>query len=262
MSLSSVSRLDGKIAIVTGASRGQGEAEARQLIAEGACVVCGDILDDEGNAVAESLGGSSAFVHLDVRKEEEWNRALDVARELFGEPTILINNAGITHACPILEETAVAITELLDVNVVGVLLGMKTVAKSMITAGGGSIVNVSSNSGLSGVAGLAAYSASKWAVRGLTRSGAIELGPYGIRVNSIHPGAIETPMLRETGFEFDPNRYPLRRIGTSAEVALLVAFLASAESKFITGAEMAIDGGSTAGFSPILSNVRELASPS
>lgn len=247
-------RLDGKVAIISGAARGQGAAEARLFVAEGAKVVLGDVLDEEGEAVASDIGDDAVFVHLDVTEESHWQALVAAAEERFGPVNVLVNNAGI------LAFEAIDRIELADwdrvmrVNVNGVFLGIKTVTPSMGRAGGGSIVNVSSTAGLQGLPYMAAYVASKWAVRGLTKTAAIDLGQRGIRVNSVHPGGIDTPMIAGS----DPSawsyrRQPVPRMGQPEEVARAVVFLASDEASYTTGAELAIDGGSTCGDLGLLS---------
>jgi len=261
-------RLDGKVAIVTGSARGMGEAEARLFAAEGARVVLADVLDDEGRAVAEEIGERGRYVHLDVTDEAGWQAVLAATVVAFGPPDILVNNAGILRVTPLLTTEVADFRHVLDVNLVGGYLGMKVVGSSMAEQGRGSIVNVSSTSGLVGNSTIGAYVASKWGVRGLTKAAAIELGPLGIRVNSLHPGGIATSMLGVTGFPAleeppapgsvadDPavaavdamvSRVPLGRAGRPIEVARMALFLASDESSYCTGMEFVVDGGSLAG---------------
>ena len=244
-------RLEGKVAIITGASRGQGEAEARRFVQEGASVLLTDVLDDEGHAVAGSLGEHAAYRHLDVCAEDEWIAAVADAEERFGPVTVLVNNAGILDFSSIEHQDLDNFRRVIDVNLIGTMLGIKSVAPSMRRAGGGSIINVSSNAGINGLPGLGAYVSSKWAVRGLSKSAAMELGRRGIRVNSLHPGGIDTPMTRMPGQEPDDTTFakslPLRRFGLADEVANVATFLASDEASYVTGAEWAVDGGATAG---------------
>jgi len=241
-------RLDGKVALISGGARGQGAAEARLFAAEGARVVIGDVLDDEGAQTAEELGDAVAYQHLDVTDEASWQAAVDDTEARFGPISVLVNNAGVLSWGPIDKIPVEEFERVLRVNVVGVFLGMKTVAASMERAGGGSIVNTSSTSGLTGLPYLGAYTASKWAVRGLTKTAAIDLGKKGIRVNSIHPGGIDTPMIAGTADDAPfYRRLPVPRLGSPDEVARAVLFLASDEASYTTGAELAIDGGATCG---------------
>jgi 3alpha(or 20beta)-hydroxysteroid dehydrogenase len=228
-------RLDGKVAIITGAARGQGAAEARLFAAEGARVLLADILDADGEAVAAEIGDAAAYTRLDVTDEAQWQAAVALAEQRFGPVTVLVNNAGILHF-QVLHETELSDFEnVMRVNVQGVFLGMKSVVPSMTRAGGGSIVNISSTAGLVGLPYFGAYVASKWAVRGLTKTAAIDLGHKGIRVNSVHPGGIDTPMV--AGTTGDAPFYK----------RLPVLFLASDEASYIAGAELAVDGGATCG---------------
>ena len=244
-------RLQGKVAIVTGAARGQGEAEARRFVAEGAMVLLTDVLDDDGEAAAADLGDGAAYRHLDVTSEDEWLAAVADCEARFGPVSILVNNAGILDFAPIEKQDVDKFRKVLDVNLTGTMLGMKSVAPSMKRAGGGSIVNISSNSGIWGIPMAGAYSASKWAVRGLSKTGALELGKHGIRVNSVHPGGVDTPMVRAPGYEPNDTAWaknlPLGRFGRPEEIAAVVTFLASDEAGYVTGAEWSVDGGATAG---------------
>lgn len=245
-------RLDGKIAIITGAARGQGAAEARRFVAEGARVMVTDVLDDEGRALADELGSATVYTPLDVTDEEQWRAALDLLLEAFGPPTVLVNNAGVLTFGALVDTPTEDFRRVVDVNLTGTFLGMKAVAPAMGEAGGGSIVNISSTGGLTGLPAVSAYVASKWGVRGLTKTAALELGPAGIRVNSVHPGGINTTMVAPEGtpdeaFQAFADKLPIRRIGRVGDVAELVLFLAAEESSYCTGAEFAIDGGQTAG---------------
>jgi len=244
-------RLEGKVAIVTGAARGQGEAEARRFVTEGARVLLTDVLDEEGQAVATDLGDAAAYRHLDVSSEEEWIAAVADAEERFGPVTILVNNAGILDFCSIEHQDVERFRKVIDVNLVGTMIGIKSVAPSMRRAGGGSIINISSNGGIMGLPGLGAYVSSKWAVRGLSKTAAMDLGKRGIRVNSLHPGGIDTPMTRIPGQEPNDSTFaktlPMQRFGLVDEVAAVVTFLASDEASYVTGAEWSVDGGATAG---------------
>lgn len=241
-------RLAGKVAFISGAAKGQGEAEARLFVAEGAQVVVTDVLDDEGERLAAELGDAARYVHLDVTSEEEWAAAVDRTVAAFGRLDVLVNNAGIMQFKGMLQITLEEYRRIIDVNQVGCFLGMRAVAGAM-SAGGGSIINVSSIQGLEGGVGMIGYSASKFAIRGMTKVAAGELGRFGIRVNSIHPGAIDTEMGRAgVGDQGDEilKGLPIGRMGRVEEVAQLVLFLASDESSYSTGAEFVCDGGWTA----------------
>jgi 3alpha(or 20beta)-hydroxysteroid dehydrogenase len=245
-------RLDGKVALISGAARGQGEAEARSFVREGARVVLGDILDDDGEQVAKDIGADALYRHLDVTSADDWQAAVQAATANFGRLDILVNNAGILklgliESMPLSEYLAV-----INVNQVGCYLGMQAAIPALRAAGGGSIINTSSTSGLIGMTGLAAYTASKFAIRGMTKVAAMELGHEGIRVNSVHPGGIDTAMTKLPEFgaidqEAAYRTQPIPRIGQPEEVAELMVFLASDASSFCTGAEFVIDGGFTTG---------------
>ncbi|RDI54324.1 glucose 1-dehydrogenase [Nocardia mexicana] len=240
--------LTGKVAIITGAARGQGAAEARLFVARGAQVVLTDVLEPEGKELAESLGETARFVRHDVTADDDWNAAVSVALSEFGRLDVLVNNAAVYTAKPLTDTTPEEFERILRVNLVGAFRGIRAVSAPMADSGGGSIVDISSQAGLEGLMGHSAYGASKWGLRGLTKTAALELGPKGIRVNSVHPGPIATPMVPylTTGPGSFPT-LPLQRTGLPAEVADLVAFLASDASAYITGAEIAIDGGLAAG---------------
>ena len=253
-------RLDGKIAIITGAARGQGEAEAKLFAAEGAKVVVADVLADEAAVVAESIGGSARAVTLDVTDEDAWKQVVAETEEAWGPITTLVNNAGILDFNAIDKYDADRFRTVLDVNVVGCFLGIKTVARSMRKTGNGSIVNISSNGGMEGLPFLSAYSTSKWAIRGLSRSAAIELGRRGIRVNTVHPGGIDTPMTRFGGDVSNEDaafyqNLPIKRVGTVDDVAPVVLFLCSDEAGYVTGAEYVVDGGHLAGDATVLTQI-------
>jgi 3alpha(or 20beta)-hydroxysteroid dehydrogenase len=245
-------RLDGKVALISGAARGQGEAEAGLFAAEGARVVMGDVLDDLGATVASELGDAATYVHLDVRRADEWQAAVAAAESAFGPVDVLVNNAGILHFSLLRDTSLDDYMTVIEVNQVGCFLGMQAVVPSMTRAGGGSIVNISSTGGLASRPGTIAYGASKWAVRGMTKTAALELGRLGIRVNSIHPGPIETEMTRAAREEREASGsgepiWPLRRWGQPIEIARLAVFLASDESSYSTGGEFVADGGMLAG---------------
>jgi len=243
-------RLTGKVAIVTGGAQGQGAAIARHFVAEGAKVFVADIADDLGKALADELGEAARFKHHDVSDEDSWTALVEEANATFGPVNVLANNAGILRFAEIEKMTKEEYLFLVNVNQLGTFLGMKAVARTMRKNGGGSIINASSVEGLAGMASLTGYVATKWAIRGMTKAAAMELGPRGIRVNSIHPGMIDTPMTRPHGgdaaMEFGASRVPLRRVGYPEDIAPLYVFLASDESGYINGAEIAIDGGVTA----------------
>ncbi|MFF9424782.1 glucose 1-dehydrogenase [Streptomyces sp. NPDC014746] len=243
--------LTGKVALVTGAARGMGEAEARLFAALGAKVVLTDVLAAEGEATAASLGAAARFVRHDVTDEESWAAAVDTALDAFGRLDVLVNNAAVYSTALITEEDPARLETILRVNLVGPFLGIRAVAPAMRAAGGGSVVNISSQAGLQGIWGHGAYGAAKWGLRGLTRTAALELGGDGIRVNSVHPGAIATAMTAHLGTKDHPAA-PLGRVGEPEEVARLVAFLASDESSYLSGAELAVDGGASAGRMPAL----------
>jgi 3alpha(or 20beta)-hydroxysteroid dehydrogenase len=245
-------RLDGKVALVTGGARGIGEAFARRFVAEGAAVVIGDVREAEGKAVAESLGEAALFVAHDVSREESWPDYVGAARDRYGPPGVLVNNAGVVHVGPMLDTSLDRYQEVVATNQLGVFLGMKAAVPSMRELGGGSMINVSSVNGLQGTGHLLAYCASKFAVHGMTQCAALELGPLGIRVNSIHPGGIDTPMTDSEAFEdVDSEAFyaatPAGRSGQPAEVASMGVFLASDESDYVRGAAFVVDGGIIAG---------------
>ena len=247
-------RLQGKVAIITGAARGQGAEEARMFAKEGAKVVLADVTDQEGTAVAAEIaemGGDALYVHLDVTNEDEWDAAVQSAVASFGKLDILVNNAGIWRRGHVLETSSDQWDDIMDVNAKGVFLGTKAAIPEMRKAGGGSIVNISSTAGLVGSKTSAAYSASKGAVRIFTKSTAVQYAAEGIRANSIHPGPIDTDM----GDQVWPDaaskvasvtRTALNRMGTPEDIAYGALYLASDESSFVTGSELVIDGGVTA----------------
>ena len=245
-----MSRLQNKTILITGGARGQGAAEARLCAANGAKILITDILDDAGHSLAAELGPAASYLHHDVTSEAEWAQAVAAAEALNGGSGLhgLINNAGIYQPATLMETDAALFERHMRVNQLGCFLGMKAVVPAMQRAGTGSIVNISSVAGLRGSPGAIAYSATKWALRGMTKAAASDLALKGIRVNSIHPGPIDTDMLKVRTPEQNERRLqlvPMRRMGTADEVANLVLFLLSDESSYITGAEVAIDGGAT-----------------
>jgi 3alpha(or 20beta)-hydroxysteroid dehydrogenase len=244
-------QLAGKVCLVTGGSRGMGECTVRRLAAEGATVVAADILDDEGKALAAELGDAVRYVHLDVANEPGWIELVAEIERDFGRLDVLVNNAGILRFAAITDIDADEMRQILDVNLFGVTFGMKHAIPLMKRGGGGSIVNLSSTEGLGATLLCGAYTASKFAVRGITKVAAIENGADGIRVNSVHPGGIDTPMTRavvdDEGRKYIAKHVAgLKRMGTADEVAKLIVFLASDASSYCTGAEFVVDGGATA----------------
>lgn len=235
----------GKTALITGGARGLGAAYVRALHAEGACVVIADLLEDEGAALADELGERARFVRLDVTDETEWDAAVAATVAAFGALDVLVNNAGIANAAPIEHLTTAKWDAVIAVNLTGTFFGCRAVVPVMKAAGGGSIINISSVEGLRGSPGLHGYTAAKFGVRGLTKSMAVELGPSGIRVNSVHPGLIVTDMTAR----IDPAHLdiPLGRPGTPDDVTGTIVFLASDASRFTSGAEFVVDGAMTTG---------------
>jgi 3alpha(or 20beta)-hydroxysteroid dehydrogenase len=234
-------RVDGKVALISGGARGMGASHARLLVAEGAKVVIGDILDEEGKSLADELGEAARYVHLDVTQPDQWDAAVSEAVQEFGKLNVLVNNAGIVALGQLKKFDLAKWQKVIDVNLTGTFLGMRAAVDPMITAGGGSIINVSSIEGLRGAPMVHPYVASKWAVRGLSKSAALELAPHNIRVNSIHPGFIRTPMTKH--IPDDLVTIPLGRPAESIEVSTFVVFLASDESAYATGSEFVMDGG-------------------
>ena len=242
-----MARFDGKVILITGGARGQGAAESRLSVQQGAKVVIGDVLEKEGSELAKQLGSSAKFVRQDVTSEADWARAVQTA-ESFGGLHGLVNNAAIYQPRRLLETDLDLWNRHLLINQTGCFLGMKAVVGPMERSGGGSIVNISSGAGLRGSPQAFAYSTTKWALRGMTKAAAMDLARHKIRVNSIHPGPIETDMLKEWSGDQRVKRLksvPMRRTGTAEEVAQAVLFLLSDEASYITGAEIAVDGGVT-----------------
>ena len=236
-------RLDDKVCLITGGSRGQGAAEARLFKAEGGRVWITDVLDQEGQALAEEIGAQ--YRHLDVRDESGWTNLVEEIVEVDGGLNVLINNAGIFRSNRLVDTPTDEFQLVMDINCLGVFLGMRSVAPAMMATGNGSIVNISSLAGLRAATGSLAYGASKWAVRGMTKTASVEFARKGIRVNSIHPGLIETPMADELGTSPEKlmKRTPLGRMAQADEVANLALYLASDESSYSTGSEFIVDGG-------------------
>lgn len=243
-----IGRLTGKVALISGGARGMGAAHAREIAAEGGRVVIGDILDEEGKALAAEIGASARFAHLDVTSERDWADAVALAVRDFGRLNVLVNNAGIINAGSIGDYTLDDWNKIIGINLTGQFIGIRAATPALVENAPSAIINVSSTAGLEGISGLHGYTASKFAVRGLTRCVAIELAPKGVRANTICPGTIATPM--NEGLDVaDFN--PMKRKADPREVAKLVVFLASDESPFISGADVLIDGAELAGHGPL-----------
>ena len=245
-------RLHGKVAIISGAARGQGAAAAQRFVAEGARVLLCDVDDEHGKYLAAQLGANAWYRRLDVSDEQGWVDTVAEVDQAFGRLDVLVNNAGIISFSPLVDTTLAEYERVIRINQVGTFLGMRACIPAMRRTGGGSIVNVSSVEGLGGMPLLTAYAASKFAIRGMTKVCAMELGPDRIRVNSVHPGAIDTSMISSAlgGITIDMSmvgqRVALGRVGQADEVANVVTFLASDESSYCTGGEFVVDGGATA----------------
>lgn len=242
-------QLDGQVALISGGARGMGAAEAALFVAEGARVVIGDVLDAENAATADSLGSACRAVHLDVTSETDWTAAVAAAEEAFGPVSIVVNNAGIVEPSPIETTTTESFHRVLDVNLLGTFLGIKSTIPSLRRAGGGSIVNISSTAGLAGYGLLSSYVASKWGVRGLTKAAALELARENVRVNSVHPAPIDTPMTAHWDEARITGNQPIPRFGTADEVARMVLFIVSGAT-YSTGSEFVVDGGLVTGTLP------------
>jgi 3alpha(or 20beta)-hydroxysteroid dehydrogenase len=247
--------LDGRVAIITGAARGQGAAAARRFVAEGARVVIADVNDEAGKELAQELGPAAVYRHLDVAAEDEWATVVGEAVDSLGGLHVLVNNAGVLHFSALVDTTLADYERVIRINQFGCFLGMRAAARVMDR--GASIVNVSSVEGMAGMPLVVAYSASKFAIRGMTKVAALELGPRGIRVNSVHPGMIDTKMVQDaiggpdvdlSGVDLTPvtKKLALRRVGRAEEIAELVLYLASDRSSYSTGSEFIADGGSLA----------------
>jgi 3alpha(or 20beta)-hydroxysteroid dehydrogenase len=248
----SMGRLEGKVAVVTGGARGMGGATSRLFAQEGAKVVIADVLDEAGGALAREIGGNAQFIHLDVTSEDEWRALIDKTEKSFGPIDALVNNAGVLLFKTLQETSKAEFDRVVGINLGGAFLGTKLVGAQMIARGRGSIVNISSTDGMKGANGLGAYCASKWGIRGLTRVAAMEYGHKGVRVNSVHPGGIDTAMGNPYAEpkESVNKRYafvPLQRVGEPEEVARTSLFLASDESSYLCGSEIAVDGGMLTG---------------
>lgn len=242
-------RMDGQVALISGGARGMGAAEARLFVAEGASVVIGDVLDAECQAMADAIGEACLPVHLDVTDEHDWQASVAAAEQAFGPVTALVNNAGVAAMAPIEQTSAEMFRGVLDINLTGTFLGTKAAIPSLRRAGGGAIVNISSTAGLAGYGFLSSYVASKWGVRGLTKVAALELARENIRVNSVHPAPIDTPMTAQWDEASITGNQPIPRFGTPDEVARMVLFIV-AEATYSTGSEFVVDGGLTTGLLP------------
>ncbi|MCW2912119.1 MAG: short-chain dehydrogenase/reductase [Actinomycetia bacterium] len=248
-------QLDGKVALITGGARGMGKAHVKRFVAEGAKVVFGDVLEEDGAKLDTELGDDVRFLRMDVTQPDDWAAAVELAVSTFGKLDVLVNNAGIIKHKNTEDMSLEEFRQVLDVNLVGQWLGVKSVIAPMKAAGGGSIINVSSTEGFVGAAGMTAYAASKFGVRGLTKCAAREVGEFNIRVNTIHPGAILTAMsldpdvVAATADSADAfmNALPLNRMGKTREVSGAVVFLASDDSSYCTGTEVLVDGGMLTG---------------
>ncbi|MGD9661683.1 MAG: glucose 1-dehydrogenase [Porticoccaceae bacterium] len=239
-------RLEGKVALISGAAKGMGASHARAIISEGGKVILGDISDEHTNSLAAELGDDNALaVHLDVTSASDWEQAVKTGVERFGKINVLVNNAGILHGAPLENYEDKDWYRLMDVNLNGVFKGIRAIIPAMKACGGGSIINISSTAGMKGFAGASAYVTSKFGIRGLTKAAAVELAMDGIRVNSVHPGNIDTDMI--AGMYKKLPHVPMERMGKAEEISHLVVFLASDESSFSTGAEFLADGGEIAG---------------
>ena len=242
-----MNRFDNQVFLITGGARGLGAAQAWRLVAEGARVVLADVLVDEGRALATALGPAASFLALDVGDETQWAEVV-AAAERVGPLSGLVNNAGVFKPLPMAQTDTALFNFHVRVNQLGTYLGMRACVPAFERSGGGAIVNISSAAGLFGVPNAVAYTATKWAVRGMTKAAALELGDRNIRVNSIHPGMIDTEMVRERDAAVNLanlQKQPIKRMGTADEIAGLVLFLLSAEGRYMTGAELAMDGGRT-----------------
>jgi 3alpha(or 20beta)-hydroxysteroid dehydrogenase len=241
--------LTGRCAIVTGAARGQGAAFAAALSRAGASVLLTDVLDEAGQSTSAELGDNARYQHLDVTDPDQWAEAVRVAVASFGDVAVLVNNAGVLQRHSVVDTTLHEFRSVMAVNVEGAFIGTQAVVESMKKTKEGSIVNISSLGGMRGNPNAAAYVTSKWAIRGFTKAAASDLAPFGIRVNSVHPGAIDTPMMfandqdRSDYLTARSDRLLIQRVGQPREVADAVLFLASSASSYITGTDLVVDGG-------------------
>lgn len=247
-----MARLDGKVAIISGAARGMGAATARLFVAAGARVIIADLLEADGTALADELGEAARFARLDVTSAESWAATVALAEEIFGPVDVLVNNAGVLLFKGLLQTTPEEYRRVIEINLVGDFLGIQAVAPGMIARRRGAIVNISSVDGMKGANGLAAYASSKWGVRGLTKVAAMELGHLGIRVNSVHPGGVDTAMTNYEGVAREKvserfQHIPLQRVGAPEEIARATLFLASDEASYMAGSEIVVDGGMSTG---------------
>ncbi|MBB5917562.1 3alpha(or 20beta)-hydroxysteroid dehydrogenase [Nocardia transvalensis] len=242
-------RLSGRVALISGAASGMGASHARAFVAEGAAVVLGDIALDAGKQLAAELGERAAFVPLDVTSSADWQTAVRTTVDLFGKLDVLVNNAGVLDGGRLGAYTEEQWQRVLSINLTGPFLGLSAARDALVAARPSSVVNISSAAGIQGVSGMHAYTASKFGLRGFTKSAALELAPFGVRVNSVHPGGIITPMIgvQPGQVTIDRNENTLERLGTPEEVSGMVVYLASTESSYCTGAEFLVDGGMTTG---------------
>ncbi|NYF18216.1 3alpha(or 20beta)-hydroxysteroid dehydrogenase [Microbacterium sp. AK009] len=247
-----MARFEDKTVLISGGAGGQGAAHLRAYIEEGANVVIGDIRDEDGAALAARCGPRAHYVHLDVTKEEDWAAAVTAAEERYGPLDVLVNNAGIPSPAVLIEDGDPATwREILDVNLTGQYLGIRAVVPSLRRNGGGAIVNIASMAADVGIAYLSPYVASKWGVRGLSQTAALELARYGIRVNAVHPGVVRTPFITEpaapneppVGDTFSPDALAVKRLAEPDEISRIILYLTSADADFVTGADFVIDGG-------------------
>jgi 3alpha(or 20beta)-hydroxysteroid dehydrogenase len=240
-----MARFDGTVALISGGARGMGASHVRGLVAEGAKVIFGDILDDDGKHLEEDLGDSAHFIHLDVTKDDDWKDAVEAGEKAYGPISLLVNNAGIVSYGAVDVMDPDEFRRVIDINLTGTFLGMHYTVPSLRKAGGGAIINISSTAGLMGYATISAYGASKWGVRGMTKAVAMELGKDNIRVMSIHPGPIRTPMTEDIGEDITAAQ-PIARMGEPEEVTKLLMFMA-ADATYSTGSEWVVDGGAVLG---------------